>query len=354
MDFGVTATIRNWIAMTGVCGILALLVGCSAAPSPSDSSEKETPAMGQTIAGKGEGISPRRQQTTVSNKVTGLPFTLDAYLGRLSELQAVESLGEFRSSQKFSCDFMDGSGTIVGEYSIPDRKLKHLTITGTGAIYTRSVEQAIFLSLQGKHSEDIAALFDRINSKELSDYSTTIDHLTFTFSTLANQAIFSLRNANDTPKSQNDLKQEYVAPTIGVSLPAFKKEFNARMSRLNQRLLIKGSGEETTSAAYFEYMFTKNTVLHVYANEEMQIETVELDGDQKDGALFWLCADATLAGLHPQFSVGKRNAILERISGGRRGFPAINTEFDDGKLQYNCQLIPYTSGCALTIQSNQP
>lgn len=292
------------------------------------------------------------QKNIVAVNIQGLPFTVDAYLGRIPDLKATESLGEFTSSEKFVADFIDGAGIITGEYFKKSRKLQHLVVVGSGPTFKKAVEQAILLSIKDNSSEAKQGLLNILRSNDLSKYSITVDALTFTFTTMGDQPIFTLSNANDSQKTQEKMRDE---STVGVSLGTFKSSFNARMSQLNPKLKFKDTSEETTSPRLFEYNFAKDTTIFVNVNNKMQIECIELDSAFKEASVFWACADATIAAMKPGIAEAEREAILYKIGGGdHTHFPAISTDFEDGELQYNCILLKFSDGCALLIQSNQP
>lgn len=355
--------------VSSILGTLAFIAGCGAlsgcGTAQNDNAATVTaqnigstpqPSAPATTTRTAPVVENDKEVPNQTNSIsTGLPFTVDAYLSKVPNLKPAESLGEFKTSQKFSCDFADSTGTITGEYSKSDRKLQHLMVTGSGPIYMTAVKVAILLSTKNRSTASCKELLEKLSSADLADYSTSSDGLTFSFSKMMNQPVFALTNANDAVKSDEQLRQDYITPTVGVTLDAFKRGFNTRMTKINPTLKIKGSGEETTSPSYFEYSFTVDTILHVYANDKMQIESIELDSAPKDGSKFWSCADATLAGLQPGMRETNRSAMLNRIcASGRNSFPTTNTDFDDGKFQYNCQLLSMSDGCALTIQSNLP
>lgn len=355
--------------VSSILGALAFIAGygalsgCGTAQNDSDATENAQnigstpqPLAPATTASSATVVENDKEVPNQTDSIsTGLPFTVDAFLSKVPNLKPAELLGEFKTSQKFSCDFVDGTGTITGEYSKSDRKLQHLMVVGSGPIYMTAVKLAILLSTKNKGTASCKELLEKLSSADLTDYSATLDDLTFSFSKMMNQPVFALTNANDVAKSDEQLRQDYITPTVGVTLEAFKKGFNTRMAKINPTLKIKSPGEETTSPSYFEYSFTADTILHVYANDKMQIESIELDSAPKDGSKFWCCADATLAGLQPGMRETNRSVMLNRIcAGGRNSFPTANTDFDDGKFQYNCQLLSMSDGCALTIQSNLP
>ncbi|MBX3149921.1 hypothetical protein KF728_07235 [Candidatus Obscuribacterales bacterium] len=130
------------------------------------------------------------------------------------------------------------------------------------------------------------------------------------------------------------------------TIEEFKRRFNARAVKLNKALVIEGSGDETTSRTYFQYHFTKDTILNVYTDEELtKIESLELDSSKTDAIKFWQCVDACLAAVKSDQTDEQRAAILTQLSSGdNQAFPVRSCELDDGRYTFDVNLLAYDTG----------
>lgn len=277
---------------------------------------------------------------------------MDELVARVPDLKPMESLGEFKTSQKFAYDFGDGSGTMVGEYLKDGKTILHLNIIGNGPTYSHAVGMAMLLAMTA--NDDDKSLLNKLSSQDLNDYSTVSKDIEYTFKTIQNQQAFFLRNIADPQLSQEQLRQEYVNPNIGISLKGFKSNFNRAARSINKKLMLKGKGEETTSPTYEIYNITKDTIMHLQTSDKFMLEQIEVDGIPTESKLFWQATEAAISALYPAKPKSVVTSILKILGGSRTSNPPSDKEFDIDNYHFQVVNISEPPAYSLTIQSNKP
>lgn len=253
---------QNFLFAAGLLASCIVLASCSHKPKSSNSKI-------QSLHQAKSSNSPKPQ----TDSPVGLPFTVDNFFSQELGLKPMESLGEFKDSHKFSSDFLDGKGTITGEYLKNTRKLHHISIVGEGPTWDECAAKVAFLSFSSRDKaiETIKKLFSSAESK------ISKDGIRFQYFQNGKIRFLIVDNVNDTQKLRESVAENYIVPNVGITLSQFRKAFNSRIHTLAPRLEIRGNGEETTTPSYFQYEFSSDTVLNINADEsEMLIQTVSV------------------------------------------------------------------------------
>jgi hypothetical protein len=337
----------KWIVPAAVAVFTLSLCGCS-----SDSGSDNTNQIAKSSVSQ---ASTTATNNSTSSNFAGLPFTVETFREDADGLSKLEPLGEFKQTEKFACDFTDGTGTVTGEYIKANRRIEHLAISGKGDTWNSMVRRAIALANPGSSIDDILSQLQGAAASESPVNITVGDTAYSAFEVPAMGATTLLmRNAHD-PENKPSLEgpNAPVTPDMGTTLSSFKQAFNRRMMDIAPSLKLNGNGEPTTSETYFCYPFTKETILHVYTDEKMQVNNIELDSVAKDAGKYWNCTDAVLAALSPGESQASRNALLAELGKQNdKGLPRNSADFDHGDLHFNYDFTRNVG--ALTIQSNRP
>ena len=265
----------------------------------------------------------------------------------------MESLGEFKKSQKFARQFVEGNGMTTGEYLKKNRKLVSLKVLGSSDATSLAIASAVLKS--AKTPAEGGQLLEKFGSQNLRNYSTISDNIEYTFTMLGIEPLFMMRNVTDIVPTQAELRNEYVTPTLGIVLEKFKSHFNSHMSKVNKQLQIKGQGIETTSPTYVIFDLNAKTRIHIHTNEKMIIEDIELDGNQPEYKAFWQCAYGVISGLHPNYPKAKNAELYSRIGPTVEGLgPIEDVEFEDENMLYVCKTSKFMGGFSLCVQSYLP
>lgn len=340
---------------------LGLLLGSSLAltscSSDSNMNTDSTGSISLATATSATQTNEKPNSRAVSSNLrsqdsTGLYFTVDQFKRGSNLLAELESLGEYKQTEKFCCNFKDGSGIVTGEYLKSSRNIERLTITGRGQAWLKLADLAISLSTPNPKVADQVKAKLKLTEERVPESSITEGQFSFSAGDFMGKNLLVIRIGSALAKRQLPLDNPYIAPTVNVDIATFKARFNRRISVIAPQLRITGPGEETTSPAYFCYPFTKTTILHVYANDNMNIEKVDLDTVAADAEIFWSCADAAVTALNSTLSKSEVDAILQRL-GMRTGkrLSDVSLDLEEGGLLYG--YYPDNKDCMLHIQPNE-
>lgn len=144
----------------------------------------------------------------------------------------------------------------------------------------------------------------------------------------------------------------YEQPNIGITVNTFKATFNRRMTdpkcRLDERRI------EVMNRTSFTYSFSASTIINVYADDKGKIQNIELDGVEKEPALFWRCAEAIVWTVNPTATAETRRNILMHLgrTANVKALPSTGAMYDRQELNYQFSPNVQNKTVSLVIQSN--
>lgn len=335
-----------------ICFVLYALSRCTESTQQPDSQQTIAQSKPEEAVEKETAQEVTSAESKESQAPRGLSFTLDQLLPKLPSLKPMESLGEYKSSQKFAYDFKDGTGTVIGEYLKGSRLLLHLNIVGNGPTYSKAVAAAMLLQMQA--NGDDQSFLDRLNSEDLDDYSTVSGNISYSFKSIQNQQALFLRNVADPTIPPEQLSQEYITPGMGITRESFKRRFNKSIVGINKKLRLSGNGEETTSPKYQIYNLSKYTVLNIYTSDQFALEQIELDGAPAETKLFWQATEAVIAGLFQGKPKIFTVSILRELGKTSPDSKPTDRELDIDDYHFQIVTTEYPTAFSLTVQSNKP
>jgi hypothetical protein len=286
-------------------------------------------------------------------------FTIENLLAQSQgELKPFKKRTEGWEWWEFVSLFRDGTGIVSGGFWKESKQIIGLTIFGNGPTWIKVVSAAALLAIGDEVKADAtttklgAFKSSGARLKELEQDDTKFQMARFP----DGQLLFKIRHMDQLPvvrtravavalpsrpatdartkSTRSKALSSLKFPNFKTELKVFKKRFAEWIDSFESDTVIQPPRQHSARGA-LHYTFGKETVLMVFAGDQINVSQILIDSTTSECAEFWFCLEATIVALNPRMSTSNRQEILHKL--GKRktnALPKGDKELDDRNSNY--------------------